>query len=180
MMTNLILSQIFDVTSQSWIVTAVVVGLVLLAVVGIIGSVVPALPGTPLNIIALLVTYFACPGEISLTALVVLLVAGVVVMIIDYVAPMWLTKVGGGSRYAIWGSAIGVVAGLFFMPLGLIAGPIAGALVGELIAGSSVEKSIKVSLWSFLSFLLTTGIKLLCGIVMTYYTLAALYAYFAA
>jgi uncharacterized protein len=73
----------------------------------------------------------------------------------------------------VWGSTIGVFAGLFFMPAGLVIGPLAGAFIGEIMHESNLGKAVKVALMSFVAFLLTTGLKLVISLMMTYYTFAA-------
>ena len=63
-----------------------------------------------------------------------------------------------------------MVAGiLFFPPLGLILGPIAGAWVGELISGKTGAESLKAAFGSFLGFLAGTFLKLIASSVMTFY-----------
>lgn len=157
--------------------TVLIVILILLAVVlalaGIVGAIVPAVPGPPLSFLSLLAAHFAFPEQVSWTVLLVMLLATVVVSILDYVAPIWLTKLGGGSKKAMWGSTIGIIIGLFFMPVGLIVGPIVGAFIGEMMHQDRVDQAIKVAAMSFISFLLTTGLKLVVCLMMTYYVLAA-------
>ena len=150
---------------------------VLLSLTGIVGAIAPALPGPPLSFAALLTVYFTCPGTISTELLIWMLVLTIIVSVLDYVAPIWLTKVGGGSKAAIWGSTLGLIAGLFFMPIGLIVGPLAGAFFGEMTNNSSVGKATRVALMSFVSFLLTTGAKLVLSALMTFYTLEAVYSF---
>ena len=150
---------------------------VLLSLTGIVGAIVPALPGPPLSFASLLTVYFICPGTISTELLIWMLVLTIVVSVLDYVAPIWLTKVGGGSKAAIWGSTLGLIAGLFFMPIGLIVGPLAGAFFGEMTNNSSLGKATRVALMSFISFLLTTGAKLVISALMTFYTLEAVYSF---
>lgn len=150
---------------------------VLLSLTGIVGAIVPALPGPPLSFASLLTVYFICPGTISTELLIWMLVLTIVVSVLDYVAPIWLTKVGGGSKAAIWGSTLGLIAGLFFMPIGLIVGPLAGAFFGEMTNNSSLGKATRVALMSFVSFLLTTGAKLVISALMTFYTLEAVYSF---
>lgn len=150
---------------------------VLLSLTGIVGAIVPALPGPPLSFASLLTVYFICPGTISTELLIWMLVLTIIVSVLDYVAPIWLTKVGGGSKAAIWGSTLGLIAGLFFMPIGLIVGPLAGAFFGEMTNNSSVGKATRVALMSFVSFLLTTGAKLVISALMTFYTLEAVYSF---
>ena len=150
---------------------------VLLSLTGIVGAIVPALPGPPLSFASLLTVYFTCPGTISTELLIWMLVLTIIVSVLDYVAPIWLTKVGGGSKAAIWGSTLGLIAGLFFMPIGLIVGPLAGAFFGEMTNNSSLGKATRVALMSFISFLLTTGAKLVISALMTFYTLEAVYSF---
>lgn len=150
---------------------------ILLSLTGIVGAIVPALPGPPLSYASLVMVYYTCPGTVSGRMLLWMLVLTIVVSILDYVAPIWLTKVGGGSKAAIWGSTLGLIAGLFFMPLGLIVGPLAGAFVGEMSNNSSLSKATRVALMSFVSFLLTSGAKLVLSAIMTYYTFEAIYSF---
>ena len=132
--------------------------------VGILGSILPALPGPPLSYLGLLLL-LPCEGAyISSTLLWVYGILLVIVSILDYVAPVWFTNISGGSKQATRGSMIGLVAGLFvFPPWGLIFGPFFGAFIGELMASSSKGKALKVALMSFFGFLLTTGMKIIYG-----------------
>ena len=154
-----------------------IVILILIAVittlVGIIGAIVPALPGPPLCYASLVIAYFTSPGYISSSLLVTWLIITIIITVLDYIAPIWLTKLGGGSKQAIWGSTIGVFIGLFFMPVGLIVGPLAGAFVGEFMNEQQLGKAIHVALMSFLAFLLTTGLKLVASLLMTFYVFKA-------
>ena len=131
-------------------------------IVGLLGSILPALPGAPISYVALLLL-LPCEGaDISTTALWVYGIFLAIVSILDYVAPVWLTNASGGSKQATRGSMIGLVVGLFvFPPWGLIFGPFVGAFIGELMANSSKGKALKVALMSFLGFILTTGVKII-------------------
>ena len=131
----------------------------LCALVGIIGSVIPALPGPPLSFVGLLLL-LPCEGDdIGGVTLLVTGIAAVAITILDYVAPIWLTKKSGGSKYGIWGASIGMLVGLFLGPFGIIAGPFAGAFIGEKLAKNNTDKAIKMAFVSFVAFMLTTGIK---------------------
>ena len=160
---------------MSFIILIIILIAVLLSLTGIVGAIVPALPGPPLSFASLLTVYFTCPGSISTEMLIWMLVLTIVVSVLDYIAPIWLTKIGGGSKAAIWGSTIGLIAGLFFAPFGLILGPLAGAFIGEMSNESSLGKATKVALMSFISFLLTTGLKLSLSAIMTFYTFVGIY-----
>ncbi len=159
------------------LIVVLLVVAILVALVGIVGTVIPSLPGPPLCFVSLLVVYFACPGQVTLGLLLVMLVVTIVVTVLDYLTPVALTKMGGGSKSAMWGTTIGTFAGLLFMPWGLILGPLIGAFVGEMRNNKNVGHAIKVALMSFVSFVLSTGIKLMASLVMTYYVVQASWNY---
>lgn len=139
------------------------------AIVGLLGSILPALPGAPLSFAGLLLL-LPCEGaDISGTALWVTGIFLAIVSILDYIAPVWLTNLSGGGKQATRGSMAGLVAGLFFFPpWGLIIGPFVGAFIGELMEGSSKGKALKVALMSFVGFLLTTGLKIMYSGVLLF------------
>ncbi len=159
--------------------TIVIIILIVLAVVlaltGIVGAILPALPGPPLCWASLLIAYFACAPYVSSTVLWVMLALTILAQVLDYIAPIWMAKAGGGSKAAITGSTVGLLLGLFFMPIGLIVGPLVGAFAGEMISTHQTGKAIRVALLSFLSFLLSTGFKLILCLAMTFYTMAAVW-----
>jgi uncharacterized protein YqgC (DUF456 family) len=144
-----------------------------LTVIGLVGAVVPGIPGPPLNFVALVLMKCVVPEALSWGMLGVLCLLTVAVTLIDYVAPGWFTRLGGGSKGAVTGSIIGTVAGLFFFaPYGLIVGPFVGALVGQLWSdGSKPGRALRVACLAFLAFLVTTGLKFILSVVLTYYTI---------
>ena len=151
-----------QLTTYILVLTAVI----LLNITGFIGSIVPAIPGPPLCLIALTIVYFFFQGSIATAILIVMLVLCLIAATIDYFAPMLVTKLGGGSKYAMVGSTIGIIVGLFFPPWGIIWIPLVGAFIGELIANFKIGKALKVAFLSFLSFMLTVGFKLvLCSVI---------------
>ena len=137
------------------------------ALVGVAGSVIPALPGPPLSFAGLLLL-LPCTGNGIETATVVATgVAAAVITVFDYVAPVWLTKNRGGSEYGIWGAGIGMLVGLFMGPLGIIIAPFAGAFIGEILAKNTTERALKMAFVSFVAFMLTTGIKFIYCMILT-------------
>ncbi len=131
----------------------------LFALVGIIGAVAPVLPGPPLSFVSLLLLYFCNGHEISTMSLVVAGIFAVVITLLDYIAPVWMTKKSGGSKYGTWGATIGLVFGLFLGLPGIIIGPFLGAYIGEILAETPSQKAFKVACMSFVAFMLTSGIK---------------------
>jgi len=134
----------------------------LLILVGIIGCIVPGLPGVPLAYAGLWIAQAAERIDFSWQMLLVWGIVTIVVSILDYIVPAWGTKQFGGTKYGVWGSTIGVFAGLFFGALGVIIGPLVGAVLGELIGGKEINEALKAGWGSFIGLLFGTIIKLVC------------------
>lgn len=154
--------------------TALEIFAIILAAGGIIGSVAPGLPGPPLSWIGLLLIFIG--GGCSTTALLVWLLVTIVVSVLDYVVPSWLTKTSGGHKAASWGAVIGLFAGMILSPIGMVTGSLLGAFLGELLVeGSSTWTSVKAAFGAFLGFILGTGLKLIVsGILFVVILKAAL------
>jgi uncharacterized protein YqgC (DUF456 family) len=146
---------------------------VLLMVGGLAGCVLPFLPGPPLCYLALLIQQLQTDPPYSTKFLVIWAIVTVVVTGLDYVIPVYGTKKFGGTRYGMWGCIIGLVAGLWLGPVGIIIGPFIGALIGELIANGSSDQALKAALGSFVGFLVGTLLKLIACFVMIYYFIYA-------
>ena len=142
-------------------------------ILGIAGSILPVLPGPPLSYLGLILIHLTEKIDFSSNFLVSWGIITLVVSILDYMIPAWGTKFFGGSKYGIWGSMAGLLAGLFFPPVGVIIGPFIGAVVGEMIAGNK-DHAIKAGFGSFIGFLAGTMVKLLVSLIMVYYFITAL------
>lgn len=149
----------------------------LLMVVGLIGAVVPVLPGPPISYVGLLLLHFTKWADFSSNFLIVMAVVAVVVTAIDYFVPMWGTKKFGGSKAGVRGSTIGLMIGVFFFPpFGIIIGPFLGALIAELMLNSDdFNKALRSGLGSLVGFLMGTGLKLGASLLMTVYFVRALW-----
>ena len=81
-----------------------------------------------------------------------------------------MTKKFGGSKAAVTGSTIGLIAGFFIGPVGIILGPFLGALIGEMIhnKGES-DGTLKAAFGAFMGFLTGTGIKMICVLLFIWY-----------
>ncbi|MCL2294503.1 MAG: DUF456 domain-containing protein [Spirochaetes bacterium] len=147
-----------------------VAGIFVLA--GIVGCIIPGLPGPPLSYAGIIVFHFTRWGGLSASLLIWLGVFTVAVTVMDFLLPMLVTKKFGGSKWGVWGSIIGLIAGLFFAPIGIIAGPFLGAFIGEMISNNDASKALRSALGSFMGFLLGTGAKFaVCGIIFYYFAL---------
>ena len=136
-------------------------------VVGIIGCIVPGLPGTPIAYAGLWIAQTTERVDFSWQMLLVWGIVTVVVSVLDYVVPAWGTKQFGGTRYGVWGSTIGVFVGLFAGPWGVILGPLVGAVIGELVGGKAAAEAIRAGWGSFIGLLFGTILKLICCGLMT-------------
>ena len=139
----------------------------ILMLVGIIGSILPALPGPPISWVGILMLYL-CEGiSINYWILAVTLLIAVIIGILDYIIPAKGTKYFGGSKYGIWGTNIGLVVGIFApIPFGFLIGPFVGALVGELIYNSQEKgRAFKAATGSFIGFLAGTFMKVLVSLL---------------
>lgn len=147
---------------------------VIVSLIGVLGTILPVLPGMLLCAISMVTMFFVFPGTISLWALLTMLGIFAALSVLDYFAPIFLTKWLGGSRKAMWGVSGGVIVGLFFLPWGMIIGPLVGAFIGEYWSTKSAPHSMKVAASSFLSFMLTTGLNFITSLLMTYFTCYAI------
>lgn len=154
--------------------TVLIVFAIILAIVGIIGSIVPGLPGPPLSWIGMLLVYFANKSgggddPMSATLLLVWLAVTVIVSILDYIIPSGMTRMAGGHKAASTGALIGLFAGMFFTPVGVVAGALIGAFLGELMVNDKgVWAAFKAGAGAFLGFILGTGLKLVCSGIMAW------------
>lgn len=143
---------------------------VIFIVSGILGCVLPVIPGPPLSYLGLLLLHFTERYQFSSRFLIIWAIITTVVYALDYLIPAWGTKKFGGSKRGVWGSIIGLVIGLFFFPpFGIIIGPFVGAVVGELTSGKDSGVALKSGFGSFLGFLLGTLLKLITSGMMTWY-----------
>ncbi|HEY9168277.1 MAG TPA: DUF456 domain-containing protein [Lutibacter sp.] len=133
----------------------------LIVLTGIIGSILPVLPGPLASWVGLLLLYLTKAVPMDWTVLGIALGLAILVSIIDYVLPILGTKKFGGSNYGINGAMVGLIFGIFFGPLGIIAGPFLGAFLGELIKEpKNSQKAFKAAIGSFIGFLSSTLLKL--------------------
>lgn len=131
---------------------------------GLSGCVLPMIPGPPLAYVGLLLAHATDKVQFSATQLWVWLLLVVIVQLLDYVTPLLGSKYSGGSKWGNWGCVVGTIVGLFFLPWGIIVGPFAGAVIGELLRDKELRQALKSGIGSLIGFLLGTIVKLLlCG-----------------
>lgn len=142
------------------ILLAVIAGILLL--IGLIGTVVPVIPGPPLAWSGLLVGYFSSYTRLSVICLIITGIIAVFISIVDNLFPAFMTKKIGGSKYATIGSMIGLFVGFIAAPISILAGAFLGAFIGELIhSNGEFAVSLKAAAGAFLGFILSTGLKMI-------------------
>lgn len=141
-----------------------------LVVGGMIGSFLPVIPGPPTGWLGLLLLHLTSAVPTDWNFLGITLAVALLVFVLDYIIPALSTKKFGGTKYGIWGSTIGLIAGLLLTPIGMIVGLFLGAFIGEMINDSrDVQKALKASIGSVVGFFFSSGIKFIVGCVFLYY-----------
>lgn len=138
-----------------WILAAVLV------LVGLAGSVLPALPGVPLVFTGLFIAAWA--GEFARVSWPTLLLLGLLTLlsfVIDFAATALGAKRVGATRFAIIGALLGTLAGVFLGLPGLIIGPFLGAVIGELLSHGQVQQATRAGLATWMGLLFGTLAKL--------------------
>src|SRR6478736_7901332 len=132
----------FRVNLRYMVTLWIVVGIILM-LAGIVGCVLPFLPGPPLCFLALLVQQFNSPAPFSARFMWIWAGITLLVVLLEYFIPVYGTRRFGGTKYGMWGSTIGLIAGLWFGPLGIIIGPFVGAFVGEILANQDSATALR-------------------------------------
>ncbi len=147
-----------------------------LMVLGLAGSVLPILPGSPLSFIGLfllaLLKHFSAP----LTPAFILLLAVVTILVIvmDYVIPLLGAKRYGASKWGVWGSVLGMAIGIFWSPVGMLVGAFVGAVLVEWLVGKKKGEALRAGWGVVMGTLFATILRLGVSGVMTYYFIRAL------
>ena len=141
----------------------------LLALLGIIGSFLPVLPGPLTSWFGLLLLHLTDAVPMNWTFLGITLGIAILIWIIDYIIPAMGTKKFGGTRYGVIGTMVGLIVGLLSpIPFGIIIGPFIGAYIGEMINDSkNSKKALKAAFGSFLGFLTSAFLKFIAAVVFT-------------
>ena len=160
---------------MDWVAILLIVASILLAIVGLVGAIVPGIAGPPFSFAAVLVASFIDGVDHSVNFLVILGVIGAVVFLLDYVVPSWGTKKFGGSKAGVRGSTIGLILGLLItlvFPIGFIAvlaGPFIGAYIGEKTNKTPDHQAWRAAFGSFMGFLAGTFVKTVYAGVCIFY-----------
>jgi uncharacterized protein YqgC (DUF456 family) len=138
-----------------------------LILIGLIGVVLPALPGLPLMFAGMLVAAWADHFQrVPIWVIVILGLMSLAALLIDFLATSLGAKRYGAGKLAIVGAMLGTLAGLLFGIPGLLVGPFVGAMIGELMHGKQLAQASKVGMATWLGLIFGTGLKIAVAIAM--------------
>lgn len=145
-------------------VAILVIGL-LINGIGILGCIIPALPGPLISWLSLFLFFFLPDYEVGTWTLVISGILMAIVSALDYVIPVLGAKKFGSSREGVIGGVLGVFAGILLTPvispIAIVLGPLVGTIAGDLLAGGTFKKALNSGMGSLLGFVVGTSIKLL-------------------
>ncbi len=136
-------------------------------IIGVVGSVLPVLPGPSISWIGLLLLYLTKSVQNNYWILGITFLLALAIMILDYLIPSKGTKYFGGSKYGIWGTNIGMIIGFFApIPFGFVVGSFLGAFVGELLFDKNQQKkALKAATGSLLGLLVSNFMKFIFSMI---------------
>lgn len=142
---------------------------------GLVGSVLPVLPGPPVSFVGLLLFALVCNFSPPLTPTLIMIMMSItiVVTVVDYFIPLIGAKKYGTSKWGIYGSIGGMIVGAFFSPFGILLGALVGAVVVEWMVSRKEKQALKAGWGIFIGSLLGTILKLGVSGIMVYYFLLA-------
>jgi uncharacterized protein YqgC (DUF456 family) len=141
---------------------------IVLFAVGLIGTVVPVLPGTTIILAAAIVHRIMLGSDKSIGwyAIIVLVLLTLASYAFDILAGYFGAKYFGATKWGTWGAVLGALIGLFFGLIGLFIGPVIGAIAGEVIAGKRMIDAGRAGWGSLLGNVGAMLAKLIIGLAM--------------
>jgi uncharacterized protein YqgC (DUF456 family) len=158
------------------VVALIVIGGILV-IAGLIGCIVPILPGPPISYIALILISWAYGwNAFSNSFLIIMGGVTVAVTVADFVLPVYIPKRYGASKFGVWGSVLGMIAGMiFFPPFGLIIGTFIGAVLGELLFNKDKRSSLQAALGVFVGTMVGILLKVSVSGIIGFYFFKAVF-----
>jgi uncharacterized protein len=145
-------------------------------IASLIGTVVPIIPEAPLIVVGMVI-YGLIAGfdNLGFSFFVGQIILALAVIGVDYLTTAIGSRYFGGSKAAMWGSALGLLIGLFFFPIGLLIGPFLGAAVADFIFRRQTGQAFRSGVGASLGFWSALPIKLaLKGIMIGWFVIRIL------
>ena len=153
-----------------WIIPGII-----LIIGGIAGSILPLLPGPPVAYAGLLIQQLRTDKPFTTNFLLIWAGIVVIILVLDYLVPIWGTRRFGGTKYGVWGCTLGFILAFWMGPWGVVLGPFIGAFIGELIANQDSRQAFKAATGSFIGFLFGSLIKIIACFMMLYYVIRSIW-----
>lgn len=150
----------------------IIIAAIIVSLVGVIGCILPVLPGPLISFASVLLVKFATDIPVSNSLLLVFGIITLIVTLTDTILPIYMPKKFGSSGMGIFGATLGLIIGLFFPPVGFIIGPFIGALCGEFVKTKKTADSLVAGIGTFIGFMLGTVLKLVLSVVITGWLIA--------
>jgi hypothetical protein len=147
----------------------------ILMLLGLIGSILPVLPGPPVSFIGLLllalIKNFSPP--LTPTFIIILAIVTILVIVMDYIIPLLGAKRYGASKWGVWGSVLGMLIGIFWSPFAMLMGAFVGAVLFEWLFGKKREEALRAGWGVVMGTLFATILRLGISGFMTFYFVRA-------
>jgi uncharacterized protein len=138
-----------------------------MVIVGVLGIILPALPGVPLVFAGMWLAAWAGDyQQVGVATVGILAVLAVLSLGIDILGTLLGARRVGASRMALVGAAVGTVVGLFFGIIGIFIGPFVGALAGEFLHGRKVGRAARVGAGTWVGIVIAAALKLALAFAM--------------
>lgn len=147
--------------------TLIIILTVILFIIGILGTLIPALPGVVLVYAGILIYAFADGfSSLQVSTVIYFGIVALIASAAQYLGSAWATKTAGGKQKAMLGTFIGAFLGTMVGPMGIFAGAFAGALVGALVEGKTPERAARVALKSMIGIIGGSVIQFLLSLAL--------------
>ncbi len=147
------MDALFALTAPNWFlqtgnVLANTICWVVIAI-GFVFTFLPIIPGQVFIVMGAFLHFFWLGPQhgMSWAGLGLLVVLMLLSFLLDYVAGAIGAKKFGATKWGVWGAIIGGLVGMLFMPFGLLLGPLAGAILGEVVFSRQHLKTATKSGW---------------------------------
>jgi uncharacterized protein len=142
-------------------------GAILMMIVGLIGSVLPVLPGTTLILLGALLQKWLLPDTLTWLAIGWIAAFWLLSVVSDIGCTILGTKLFGGGKWGMAGATGGALVGMFWSLPALLLGTFVGAVVAEKWLGQrSNEQALRAGAGAALGFLLSGFVRLGCAVIM--------------
>lgn len=140
-----------------------------LLILGLLGTILPVLPGLLLSLCGLLIYKFGLDAPLSIAYIWIFVLLTLISTVLNYIIPAKTNKKFGGTRYGSIGSVIGTLVGMFCIPLpfGFLIGMLAGVFLGELLHDINDKKKAWNSVkGAIIGFFLGAGFNFIVAMAM--------------